>query len=643
MKRSSRQSFQEFKAKYRENRDSIEEKPQPLKAGASATDAVNGANVAVGIFKSPERRKKRRNYLREYIAWLKPYTREIIFIFALAIVSASLAMVLPFATQYAVDTILQKNRDPHGLTQFGLAMLAVTIVQMAFFIYRQWRATLLNARIVVMLRQRLYDHILHLPLSNITEMKSGGIVSRLSGDVDQLSGMLMIAVISPGIAVFKVLLTIGMLFFINSKMALAAMAIIPPLILINTVYLRRIRPIYRTMRDDRALIDGRVAETFGGIRIVRAFARERSELRDYGVGHHAVIRKHLFARVFELIVSLGWGLLIPAMSLIVIWYGGTRYLAGEVSIGGIIAFQMYLAMILQPVSAIVESYGQTQQALAAMERVFDTLWQPRDKPDKPGAIAAPRSVQSIEFDDVHFEYRSGNPVLNGVTLRVDAGQMVALVGPSGAGKTTLTNLVARFYDPTRGTIRLNGVDLRDLKLDTYRRLLGIVTQDVFLFDGTVAENIAFGRHDVTREQVESASKRANAHHFITQLPDGYETIVGERGVKLSGGQAQRVSIARAFLADPQILILDEATSNLDTESEELIQAGMADLIVDRTTFVIAHRLSTVKHADLIVVIENGRIVERGTHVELMTQDERYREMVERQMKLQASEPEAWLA
>ncbi|HWL94254.1 MAG TPA: ABC transporter ATP-binding protein, partial [Phycisphaerae bacterium] len=379
------------------------------------------------------------------------------------------------------------------------------------------------------------------------------------------------------------------------------------------------------------------------IRIVRAFARERSEMRDYGVGHHSVIRKQLFARIYELFVSLGWGLLIPIMSLIVIWYGGTQYLAGEVSIGEIIAFQMYLAMLLQPVSAIVESYGQTQQALAAMERVFDTLRKPKDKPDRPGAIEAPRPVRMVEFDNVSFGYRENVPVLKDVSLRVEAGQMIALVGPSGAGKTTLTNLVARYYDPTDGSIKLNGIDLRDIRLDSYRRLLGIVTQDVFLFDGSVGENIAFGRHDVTQEQILDAARRANAHNFIMLLPEGYDTIVGERGVKLSGGQAQRVSIARAFLADPQILILDEATSNLDTESEELIQAGMADLVADRTTFVIAHRLSTVKNADLIVVIESGQIVEMGTHVELMAQDERYRDMVERQMKLHATEPEAWLA
>ncbi|MBX3396070.1 MAG: ABC transporter ATP-binding protein [Phycisphaerae bacterium] len=638
MKRSSRNDFNEFRTKYRKGYEAEPTLESGSPTAPSATPSTDESRSRAAI----DRKSKRRNYLREYLSWVRPYTSQIVFVLVLAVISAALSMVLPFGTNYAVDTILQQNRDAAALTRFGLAMMAVTVVQMSVFIYRQWRATLLNARIVVRLRQHLYEHILKLPLSDITDMKTGGIVSRLSGDVDQLSGMLMIAVISPGIALIKVMMTVGMLFYINFRMALAAMAIIPPLVLINIIYLRRIRPIYRAMRDDRARIDGRVAETFGGIRIVRAFARERSEMRDYAVGHHSVIRKQLLARMFELVVSLGWGLLIPAMSLIVIWYGGTQYLAGKVTIGGIIAFQMYLAMILQPVSAIVESYGQTQQALAAMERVFDTLRKPIDKPDRPEAKEATRPVCTLEFEDVHFHYRADRPILRGINLRVRAGQMIALVGPSGAGKTTLTNLVARFHDPTSGVIRLNGIDLREIKLESYRRLLGIVTQDVFLFDGTVAENIAFGRHDFTHGQIINAARRANAHDFITQLPDGFETIVGERGVKLSGGQAQRVSLARAFLADPQILILDEATSSLDTESEELIQAGMEDLIADRTTFVIAHRLSTVKHADVIVVIEDGRIVETGTHAELMSNEDRYREMVERQLKLQTTESEAWL-
>jgi ATP-binding cassette subfamily B protein/subfamily B ATP-binding cassette protein MsbA len=267
-----------------------------------------------------------------------------------------------------------------------------------------------------------------------------------------------------------------------------------------------------------------------------------------------------------------------------------------------------------------------------MERIFDLLRQPADKPDRAGAVEAPRRVASIDFVDVSFGYQPQRPVLGGFSLSVPGGSAVALVGPSGAGKTTVTNLVARFYDPDGGAIRLNGVDLRDMRLGSYRRLIGLVSQDVFLFEGTVAENIAYGRRGATRGQIEDAARRANADEFVTSFPDGYDTLVGERGVRLSGGQAQRLSIARAILADPQILILDEATSNLDTESEQLIQASLTELMADRTTFVIAHRLSTVMSADLIVVLEDGGIRETGTHAELMAADGVYREMVERQQR-----------
>jgi ATP-binding cassette subfamily B protein/subfamily B ATP-binding cassette protein MsbA len=266
-----------------------------------------------------------------------------------------------------------------------------------------------------------------------------------------------------------------------------------------------------------------------------------------------------------------------------------------------------------------------------MERVFEVLTMPDDKPDTPDATDAPAVVQRIEFEDVEFEYRVGRPVVRDFKIVVPGGTVVALVGRSGAGKTTVTDLVARFHDPTRGRILVNGTDIRQFKLRTYRDLLAIVQQDVFLFDGSVRDNIAYGKHDATDIAIEDAARRANAHEFIVHLPERYETFVGERGVKLSGGQQQRLAIARAILAAPQILILDEATSNLDTESEQLIQASMATLLAGRTTFVIAHRLSTVRRADLILLLEDGRIVERGTHETLMAARGTYYEMVNRQM------------
>jgi ATP-binding cassette subfamily B protein/subfamily B ATP-binding cassette protein MsbA len=277
-----------------------------------------------------------------------------------------------------------------------------------------------------------------------------------------------------------------------------------------------------------------------------------------------------------------------------------------------------------------------------MERVFEVLAMPADKPDRPGATAAPHVVDEIAFDDVEFEYREGRPVVRDFTVTVPGGSVVALVGRSGAGKTTITDLVARFHDPTRGRILVNGSDIREFRLASYRSLLAIVQQDVFLFDGSVRDNIAYGRHDASDAEIEDAARRANAHEFIDKLPERYDTFVGERGVKLSGGQQQRLAIARAILASPQILILDEATSNLDTESEQLIQASMATLLAGRTTFVIAHRLSTVRRANLILLMEDGRIVERGTHDQLMAARGVYYDMVLRQAESAGENVEAVL-
>jgi ATP-binding cassette, subfamily B, bacterial len=443
------------------------------------------------------------------------------------------------------------------------------------------------------------------------------------------------AIISPAISVIRLLIAVVVLLALNWRLALMALAVIPGAMLMSFASARRIRPIYRSIRKDAEQIDGRVGETFSGIRVVRAFGRELLELLDYMRGRHTVLRKELFAHRRELALWTSWGLLVAGVSVVIVWYGGYLHVGGRATIGDIMAFQWYTFLLLSPVWNIVNSFSELQRSLAAMERVFEILGLGDDKPDRPGAAEAPAVVREIRFDAVEFEYREGRPVVRDFDVTVPGGTVVALVGRSGAGKTTVTDLVARFHDPTRGRILLNGIDIRDLKLRTYRDLLAIVQQDVFLFDGSVRDNIAYGRHDATDADVEDAARRANAHEFIERLPEGYETFIGERGVKLSGGQQQRLAIARAILASPQILILDEATSNLDTESEQLIQASMATLLAGRTTFVIAHRLSTIHRADLILLMEDGRIIERGTHEELMRAGGTYFDMVRRQMEAHA--------
>jgi ATP-binding cassette subfamily B protein/subfamily B ATP-binding cassette protein MsbA len=345
-----------------------------------------------------------------------------------------------------------------------------------------------------------------------------------------------------------------------------------------------------------------------------------------------VLRKELFAYRRELVLWTSWGLLLSGVNVVIVWYGGYLNVAGRATVGDIMAFQWYTFLLLNPIWNIVNSFSELQRSLAAMERVFEILGMAHDKPDRPGALTAPPLVGDIRFENVTFEYRKGTPVVRDFDVAVSGGTVVALVGRSGAGKTTVTDLVARFHDPTSGRILLNGLDIRDFRLASYRSLLAIVQQDVFLFDGSVRDNIAYGRHDATDDEIEDAARRANAHEFIVKLPEGYGTFIGERGVKLSGGQQQRLAIARAILKKPQILILDEATSNLDTESEQLIQASMASLLAGRTTFVIAHRLSTIRRADIILLMEDGRVVERGTHQQLMDARGAYYAMVLRQME-----------
>ncbi|QNN20922.1 ABC transporter ATP-binding protein [Planctomycetales bacterium ZRK34] len=589
-----------------------------------------------------ERRTKRRRYMRQYARWLRPFFGALAAIFTLAVFAALVNMVKPILTQQIIDRAvladdLTMSQKLWRLNIMGGSMIAVILVVQLLDSWRNFRLVVMNLSIVHRLRQQLFDHMLKLPLSRLQATKQGGISSRLSGDIDSVTRMLNLVIISPGVAIVQVMVAMGIIFYWNWRLALAATLCVPPLMLLHLWWVRRIRPIYRSMRKDREQIEGRVVESFGGIRVVRAFRREAHERHDYATGHHTVVRKLVLARGLQTLVGAGWGVMMPTISIVIVWYGGYLVMrdaamgvTNGTTIGQIFAFQWYAFFLLGPVLRIVESMSDTQQSLAALERVFDLLGEPVDKPDADDAIDAPRQVQSLHFDRVTFAYETDRPVINDFDLNVPGGSVVALVGPSGAGKTTITDLVARFQDPTDGAILLNGIDLRRFKLESFRQLLGIVQQDVFLFDGTVGDNIAYGRRDAAADDIADAARRANAHDFIADLPDGYDTLIGERGIKLSGGQRQRLSIARAFLADPQILILDEATSNLDTESEQLIQSAMSDLLRGRTTFVIAHRLSTITGADMIIVMESGRIVEQGTHEQLMRHGGLYTQMVQRQ-------------
>jgi ATP-binding cassette subfamily B protein/subfamily B ATP-binding cassette protein MsbA len=632
---TSRQRYQRFVHDYKKGLlDDQLDAAKELKPSGESQQSVDGGHSSRSTTWFGG---SRRQYLREYLRWLWPHRYGIAMVFGLALIGAGLQMVEPLFMRFIIDRVLLNTNlgfaDRVGLLHLaGSLFVAVVILTQLVNVLKDYRQRLLNTRVMLSLRRSLFERLLHLPLPYLWDTKTGGILSRITGDVDTTAGLLQMAVVSPSISVVRLIIAVVILMTLNWRLALTALAIIPGIVLMSFAWARRIRPIYRSLRKNAEEIDGRVGETFSGIRVVRAFGREKRELIEYMHRRHTVLRKELFASRREMVIWTSWGLLLGAVNVVIVWYGGYLNVVGRASIGDIMAFQWYTFLLLSPVWNIVNSFSELQRSLAAMERVFQVLSMEKDKPDRADARDAPVVVHEIRFDDVEFEYRTGRPVVRDFSVVVPGGSVVALVGRSGAGKTTVTDLVARFHDPTRGRILLNGTDIRDFRLRTYRDLLAIVQQDVFLFDGSVRDNIAYGRHDATDAEIEDAARRANAHEFIVRLPEQYDTFVGERGVKLSGGQQQRLAIARALLASPQILILDEATSNLDTESEQLIQEAMATLLADRTTFVIAHRLSTIRRADLILLMEEGRIIERGTHEELMRTRGTYYDMVRRQME-----------
>ena len=563
----------------------------------------------------------------------------------LGLSSIAIDLVWPLASRYLIDRVILEPALPLGVKLTRLVLIAAGIAALfmanaAFDWLRSFRSQLLDSRFSTALRARLFRRVLRLPMADIGEMKTGGVISRLSNDVDHTTGLLQSALLNPLLSGVRLLTTLCVIFVLDYRIAGAIVLAVPPIVFAQNVWLRKSRRIWKSMGQDRAEIDARVSEGLNGLRVVRGFAKERSEEASYLLGQHTVVRKHTLATRAQRSVSLVWDLVMPLTQITILGFGGYLVLHGQTTVGTLMAFQGLLMRLIDPITELVKSLSETQRGLAALERVGDVFDKPAEKPDRPRAVDAPSRVREIHFSHVHFAYRKDAPVIRDFELRVPGGSVVALVGESGAGKTTLTDLVARFHDPTSGAIRVNGLDIRDMRLRSYRKLLGIVQQETFLFDGTVSDNIAYGRAGASQAEVEDAARAAHAHEFISRLPEGYETLVGERGVKLSGGQRQRLSIARALLAAPEILILDEATSNLDTESEQLIQASMQRLLKGRTTFMIAHRLSTIRQADLIVVLGAGRILEVGDHDSLLRRNGVYAEMVDRQFQASDRDPES---
>ncbi len=585
------------------------------------------------------------NLFLSFLRLIGPHRPAIYFSLGTLTISTLLGLLPPAGTKLAIDYVLADNplplpawttgwpipEDPHNrLIVLAASVCVIVLVRTLIHLWGRWSATLAVQRAQVAIRRKLFERTIRLPLHQVYKLKSGGVASLLREDVAGVAELIFSMLYNPWQAIIQFVGSLVILALVDWRLMVGGLLLAPAVWLTHRTWVNRIRPVFRDIRKQRQQIDSSATETFGGIRVVRTFSRTRTESRRYVQEGDFMVRQQLLAWWQSRLIEIVWEVAIPGASAALLLYGGYRILAGGLTLGDLMMFLVYLTMLLGPLATLAGTAVQFQSSLAGLDRVLDVLEADEEMPVLPGQRRVQRGnvAGRIEAQNLSFVYpETDRQVLTDISFVAEPGQTIALVGPSGAGKTTLCNLIARFYDPSGGSLKLDGTDLRELTVDSYRRLLGMVEQDVFLFDGSVFENIAYGRRNATEAEVRAAAEAAAAHEFVMELPQGYHTRIGERGVKLSGGQRQRLAIARALLADPRILILDEATSNLDSENEQLIQRSLQRLLQGRTSFVIAHRLSTIAGADQILVLENGRLVQQGTHEQLSQASGRYREML----------------
>lgn len=597
--------------------------------------------------KPPVRERSALQLVRSFFSLLGKHRAAMVLSLATLTLATLLALIPPLAVKFVVDHVLGNQPLPAGLPSWvprdpwpllvtiTSGVVLISFLKVALHVWGRWHATRITKRLQMSVRKRVFEHAMRLPLQRIHELKSGGAASILRQDAGSVGDLVFDLLYNPWRAVIQLLGSLLILAWVDWKLLLGALLVLPCVYVTHRTWISRIRPQFRAIRAQRERVDALATESFGGMRVIRGFSRQRAETSRIMEGNHLMGRQELHAWWWARLIEILWETLIPLASAGLLLYGGWRVLEGKLTLGDLMMFLAYLLMLLEPLAILAQSSASFQNSLSGLERVLDLLQEPREMQDHGlGAQLQPKSVQGrIQLEGVSFRYPGvKTEAISEIDLDVRPGETIALVGPSGAGKTTLCNLVARFYEPTLGRILLDGRDISEIDVESYRRLLGIVEQDVFLFDGTVGENIGYSRRGASEAAIREAARIAHADEFIERFPNGYDTLIGERGVKLSGGQRQRIAIARAVLADPRILILDEATSNLDSESERLIQDSLAVLMRSRTCFIIAHRLSTIVQADQILVLREGRIFERGTHESLLRQGGHYAEMVEMQMR-----------
>ncbi|MBN1764316.1 MAG: ABC transporter ATP-binding protein [Sedimentisphaerales bacterium] len=579
--------------------------------------------------------KTKKNFLR-FLTYVRPYWGYLTLGVIGGIVKFVLPLLVPQVTRYLLDDvflspILTTARKYHELLVYTLGLIGVFILVYGPFVYiRHFYADKASHRAVFNLRCDLYYHILRMSASFFTRNKTGEIVSRLISDVlltQQLVGTALTNIWMDLAALFVVLF---FLVRIDLPTSLIALANFPIYLYFFRKFNREIRSTTIKIQDDLAAMTGNINEKIAGSVVIRAFTRERKEGKAFQNDSEKLFSTNMRRIIVQSLNQAITGTLVGIGPLVVLAFGGYRLINGDITPGELIAVTMYLAPLYLPLQRFSELNVVFANSLAALDRVFEIMDQTPEVVDRPNALRLENCIGKVEFDNVCFDYGKGCPVVHNVSFIAQPGEKIALVGPSGSGKTTIASLIPRFYDINQGAIRIDGHDVRDINLRSLRRHIGMVLQDPILFSGTIRENILYGKPNAGDEEIIHACHSAHAYNFINELPSGFDTEVGERGSQLSGGQRQRISIARAFLKNPKILVLDEATSSLDSESERLIQNAMEQLLKNRTTFIIAHRLSTIIHADRILVLSNGQISDIGTHHQLLKTSTLYQQLYQRQ-------------